>query len=236
MPKTRRRPRAPAAAIKVNDQVLSGGQFALWRSAEEDANSPAFAAQARAAAKFQALEADLERRRGEQAILHGIDETLSLARARGEEVELAGNPDCIARVRVRSRDGLETLARSGAITPVQFRAGLLYRDLYEANDPERDLRSQMSSKAFLEGGSAGGGTGRPEAWAERRLRLSRQVAAIEAKVRIADRNGRAVGVLREVAGAARCVSHATTGGGAQASRRRSLILALDIVAGHFGVR
>ncbi|QUD88036.1 hypothetical protein [Phenylobacterium montanum] len=236
MPKTRRRPRALAATVRVNDQVLTGGQVILLRSAEQDAQSPAFAARARAAAKFHALEAELERRRGELEVIHGLDESLALARARGEQVEFARAADSIARVRVRSRDGLESLASTGAITDVQFRAGMLYRDLYEANDPERDLRSQMSSKAFVEGGSVSVGVGRPEAWAERRLRLSRQVAAVEAKVRVADRNDRAVTALREVAGHARCVSHATAGGGAQARYRRALVLALDVVAEHFGVR
>ena len=236
MRKSRKRPRPVGAAIKVNDQLLTGAQTAAWRAAEDDASAPAFAQRARAAARFQALEADLERRKLEREVREGLDESLALARARGEEIELSAASDGPVRVRVRSRDGLETLARSGGIDAVQFKAGMLYRDLYEANDPERDLRSQMTSAAFLQGGSAGTAPGRGEAWAERRVRLSRTVAVIEAKVRVADRNDRAVTALREVAGHARCLSHLVRGGGAQASYRQSLILALDVVAGHFGVR
>ena len=74
-----------------------------------------------------------------------------------------------------------------------------------------------------------------EAWAERRVRLGRSIAVLEDKVRIADRNGRAVRALREVAGHARCLSHFIAGGGSQALYRRSLVLALDVCAGHFGL-
>ena len=77
--------------------------------------------------------------------------------------------------------------------------------------------------------------GAAEAWAERRLRLSRSIAALEDKVRLADRNGRAVRALREVAGHARCISHFVAGGGSQAVYRRALVLALDVCAGHFGL-
>ena len=236
MRKIRRRVRAPAAAVKVNDEVLGGAQIAALRAAEDEARSPSFAARSRAAARFQALEAELDQRRQNREVRGGLEESLTLARARGEEVEIAQASDSLVRIRVRSRDGLETLARSGAISAAQFKAGMLYRDLYEANDPERDLRSQMSSQAFLGGGAATVGAGRPEAWAERRLRLSRLVAQVESKVRIADRNDRAVTALREVAGHARCLSHMSTGGGGQATYRQSLILALNVVATHFGVR
>ncbi len=236
MSKTRRRPRASAVAVKVNDEILGVAQIAALRAAEDEARSASFAARSRAAARFQALEAELDRRRRDREARCGLEESLTLARARGEDVEVAHTSDSLVRIRVRSRDGLETLARSGAITAAQFKAGMLYRDLYEANDPERDLRSQMSSQAFLGGGAATVGAGRPEAWAERRLRLSRLVAQIESKVRIADRNDRAVTALREIAGHARCLSHVSAGGGGQAAYRQSLILALDVVATHFGLR
>ena len=235
MRKTRRRARPPAVAVIVNDQPLDSAQAAAFRAAEADARSPAFAARARAAARFQALEAALERRSQDRELHERLEETLNLSRSRGEEVELASDADSFIRIRVRSRDGLETLARAGAITAVQFKAGMLYRDLYEATDPERDLRSQMSAQAFLQGGGAGAGGRRPEAWAERRLRLSRLVATVEAKIRTADRNDRAVGALREVAGHARCLSHMASGGGGQNACKRALILALDVVADHFGL-
>ena len=139
--------------------------------------------------------------------------------------------DSPGRVRVRSRDGLETLERTGAITPAQFRAGMVYRDLYEATDPERDLRSHMAD--LDRRGGAGGGR-IAEAWAERRARLAGTLAVIEAKVRLADRNDRAVRALREVAGGARCISQFVQGGGGQATYRRALVCALDVCARHSG--
>ena len=231
---SRKTPRA--ACVKVNDCVLSAGQTAILRAADHDAAAPGALERARAAARLRLLEAELARARAAAQVRDGLTESLSMARARGETVEVVSGADGYGRVRVASRDGLETLARSGAITPPQFRAGMLYRDLYEAADPERDLRSQMTSSAFLAGGGSRGGQVGNEAWAERRLRLSRTIAGVEAQVRVADRDDRAVRALREVAGHARCLSHFVRGGGGQAAYRRALVLALDVVVGHFGVR
>jgi hypothetical protein len=61
------------------------------------------------------------------------------------------------------------------------------------------------------------------------------MAALEEKVRIADRNDRAVRALREVAGHARCISHFVAGGGSQAVYRRALVCALNVCAEHFGL-
>ena len=153
----------------------------------------------------------------------------ALERLRGETIEVSKDAHSRGRVRIRSRDGLETLAACGAITPTQHRAGLLYRGLYEATDPERGLKSHMHDLDRPGGGPGGVAEG----WAERRLRLARTIAAIEAKVRMADRNDRAVRALREVAGHARCLAQLASGGGAQASYRRALGLALDVCADHF---
>lgn len=236
MPKVRRKPAGRASSVRVNDQVLSHRQVLALRAAEAETQADDFGLRARAAARFQALEADLERRRQQIEIAEGIEETLGLARRRGEQVDLQRSPEAVTRVRVRSRDGLETLVRSGAISAAQFKAGMLYRDLYEATDAERGLKSQMTAPAFLGGGTARSAPGRAEAWAERLMRLTTAMAAIEAKVRRADRNQRAVQALREVAGHARCLSQLSAGGGGQALYRASLVLALEVVAEHFGVR
>ena len=183
---------------------------------------------------LRVLEAQLSDVRAEYAVRQGIEETIALARTRGERVEVSKRGESRARVRIRSRDGLETLESTGAINAVQYKAGLFYRGLYEATDPERDLRSQMASPALTGAGARGGPAGN-EAWAARRLRLSRSIAALEDKVRVADRNDRAVRALREVAGHARCISHFVAGGGSQAVYRRALVLALDVCAQHFGI-
>lgn len=235
MTKSRLRRRTPLRAPIVNGLPLSAGQAAALRAAEDQSRVQGFDPRARAAARLHDLEAALARERQALEVQEGLSETVALERARGEEVEISNRAEERGRVRVRSRDGLESLARAGALSPAQFRAGMLYRDLYEAADPERDLRSQMNSPAFMAGGRSAGGHVTPEAWAARRARLAQTIAQIETKVRVADRNDRAVQALREVAGHARCVSHISKGGGGQAAFRRSLILALDIVAIHFGI-
>jgi hypothetical protein len=233
--KARSRP-APTPPTVVNGAALKGQDALLWRAANEDLAAPDFQRRQRGYGALRRLEAQLAEDRDAEAVRRGIDESVGLARMRGEKIEVSKQAEMRGRVRIRSRDGLETLEGSGAISAVQYKAGLFYRTLYEATDPERDLRSQMALPAMS--GAGPGATGSPggsEAWAERRLRLSRSIAALEDKVRTADRNGRAVRALREVAGHARCISHFVAGGGSQAVYRRALVLALDVCVGHFGL-
>jgi len=234
--KARRAGGPTRAPVLVNDRALTAAQEAAFRGASQLEASPRADERARAAARFKALEDQLAHARTEEAVRTGISDSLALARGRGETVETIGRSEARVRVRITSRDGLETLTKSGAINPVQFRAGMLYRALYEAVDPERDLRSQLTAPAFLGAPGSGGGAPQAEGWAERRLRLSRRISQIETKVRIADRNGRAVQALREVAGHARCLSHVASGGGAQAAYRRALVVALDVIADHLGLQ
>ena len=234
MTKKRHKVRTVASRIEVNGSLLTAVQEHLWRAANEELASPDYSRRKRGHDQLRRLEVELDGERAVQAVRRGIDESAALARTRGEQIDVSRRPETRGRVRIRSRDGLETLEQSGAITPVQYRAGLYYRSLYEATDPERDLRSQLASPAMA-GAGAKAAPGLNEAWAERRVRLGRSMAGLEEKVRIADRNGRAVRALREVAGHARCISHFVAGGGSQAVYRRALVLALDVCAGHFGL-
>jgi hypothetical protein len=217
--------------VVVNNQTLNAAQEQLWRAANEDIASGEFQRIKAGLAGLRRIERDLDGQACAAAVGRGIAESVALEVARGESIELSRRAETEGRVRIRTRDGLETLARSGAISPIQYRAGLLFRDLYEAADPERDLRSHMES-LDRRGGS---GEAIREAWAERRLRQSRTMAVIEAKVRLADRNDRAVRALREVAGHARCVGAMFCGGGSQATYKRALVTALDVCAAHFGL-
>lgn len=230
----RRRTVAVGRSVMVNGLALNARQERSWRGANDDVDSGDFHRMKRGLAALAALEAELAQERAAISVRDGLADTVALERARGEKIEVSGGEAARRRVRVRTRDGLESLQRGGTISDGQYRAGLLYRDLYEAADPERDLKSQMSELERRPGAAAL--HGRAEAWAERRLRLSGAIAALEAKVRNADRNGHAVRALREVAGHARCLSHFVRGGGAQASYRRALILALDVCANHFAAR
>jgi hypothetical protein len=234
MSKRKHKLKRAGSGPEVNGARLNAPQERLWRAAIDDLTSLDFSIRRRGHAALQRLESELSAAQTAEAVRRGIEDTVSLARARGEQVEIAKRPEAPARVRMRSRDGLETLERTGAISSIQYKAGLFYRGLYEATDPERDLRSQMMSPALV-GAGVQTGVGVAEAWAERRVRLGRSIALLEDKVRAADRNGRAVRALREVAGHARCISHFVAGGGSQSIYRRALVLALDVCASHFGL-
>lgn len=231
MAKAKRRQRMTRPAVIVNGQILNAGQEMVWRLANEDIGSGELARMKRGLSALRLLEHDFDAQASATALSRGLAESVALERSRGEKVEIGKQPEMQGRIRIRTRDGLETLARSGAINRSQHKAGLLYRDLYEATDPERDLRSHLET-LDRPGRS---GEAAAEAWAERRMRLARSIAAIEAKVRLADRNDRAVRVLREVAGHARCVGVIAAGGGSQAVCKKALITALDVCAAHFGV-
>jgi hypothetical protein len=202
--------------------------------AVDDADSGEFHRVRRGLNLLAALEVEIETERMATAVRLGIADTLALERARGEDVDQPSGQGPANGVRVRTRDGLETLLKTGAIDDVRLRAGLRYRELYEAADPERDLKSQMAD-LYRHRESVRGAPRQNEAWAERRLRLSRALAAVEAKVQAADRNGPALRALREVAGHARCISHLVRGGGAQAAYRRALVEALDVCVDHFAL-
>ena len=234
MAKPKRKTAHDRPRLSINGQVLNARQEQEWRRANEDLASRDLPRIKRGVESLRQLEVALCDQQAAAGVRQGLDDTLALERGRGEAIEISRSPLSPGRVRIKSRDGLETLQRSGAVTGAQFRAGLLYRELYEAADPERDLRSQMHDLDRRGGGAAP--SAGYEAWQERRLRLAGSMAAIEAKVRTADRNGHAVRALREVAGHARCLSHIASGGGAQATYRSALILALDIAADHFRLR
>ncbi len=232
MAKTRRRSKPARPSVVVSGQILNLAQEQVWCTANEDVGSGELARMKRGLTALRGLERALELQASASAVRRGLAESVALEAARGEKLEVSKRQESRGRVRIRTRDGLETLERSGAIDQIQYKAGLLYRDLYEATDPERDLRSH------LEGLEPRGRVGEvaAEAWAERRFRLARTVAVIEAKVRLADRNDRAVRMLREVAGNARCVGAIIGGGGGQAVGKRALITALEVCAAHFGLR
>jgi hypothetical protein len=232
MARQKRKAAVERPRLQVNGRALSTAQEQDWRRANDDLASNDFSRVKRGVEVLRALEASLRAGETAASVRRGLSDTIALERGRGEVVEVSTRGDLRGRVRIQSRDGLETLQRSGAITAAQFKAGMLYRELYEAADPERDLRSQMQDLG-RQGSSTAGAAG--EAWQERRLRLADATAAIEGKVRVADRNGRAVRALREVAGHARCISHFVNSGSSQGEYRSALVLALDIAAKHFRV-
>lgn len=222
--------------VVINDRSLSPAQERLWRAANADLASGDFQRMHQGLERLRGLEAVLETEQLESEVRTGLDDTVALALARGEKIEISQQPETMGRVRVRTRDGLETLARAGAISETQFKAGMIYRELYEAADPERDLRSQMSAPSMtIGGGRSQPGSGPVETWAERRLRLAQSLAVVEARVRRCECGDRGLRALRQVAGYARAISTFVSGGGGQAAHRAALVRALDAVGEHFNV-
>ena len=234
MARLKRKTASVRPRLAINGRPLTALQEQNWRCASDDLASGDLSRIKRGVEALRALEAVLRADDAADSVRLGLDDTVALERGRGETIDISRRPETRGRVRIQSRDGLETLRRSGAINGVQFKAGMLYREIYEAADPERDLRSQMGD--LDRRGSGAAVSARAEAWQERRLRLAGAMVAIEDKVRFADRNGRAVRALREVAGHARCISGFVSGGSGQGAYRRALGLALDVAAEHFGVR
>ena len=171
--------------------------------------------------------ADLMRLAAERAAARaqaeGLDETVRLARQKGECVERVEG-----RVRITSRDGLQSLYESGGLQRCDYEAGLLYRQCYEAL--EKGPRSNLD-RDFVSGvrGSAGAGDG---GFAELRAlkleRLSRWEALASAK--------RQLWVLRLVAGQGRTLNSIAPGGSARLANRRALAQILGEIARERGLR
>lgn len=140
--------------------------------------------------------------------------------------------DSLGRVRILSRDGLECLLIVEKVTPLQFAAGMRYRDLYEAT--ERKIRSNLNREI-------------PNSDDKRRLEdVGQNLMArnrLEAKVIDASRdrlgrvNGRALTTLRLVAGQGRTVgSLAPKSNANQQLYWVAFCMALDVCADHWGMQ
>ena len=113
-----------------------------------------------------------------------IAETVKLAGLRGEKVERRG-----ARLEIKSRDGLRHLFEIGRIDEPEYEAGKLYRVAYEATGAQ--FRSCL---VLSPGASRGKGDG------DRMLKLDRQRIRFEQIALDFDPSGRALELLRNVAG------------------------------------
>jgi len=167
--------------------------------------------------------ADAQLARTEQAeVAAGLVESLTLASARGETVEI---PEAAVAgpVRISSRDGLRGLRQGGHITDAHYAVGLLYRAGFEARG--RDLRV-----ASLEPGHGGGhDNDRFVAARLRRARMLDFVARADRAVAmaLADKP-MALRLLRAVAGEGTSLS--AWGAGRVFTRNRQVLTqALDLV-------
>ncbi len=156
--------------------------------------------------------------RGEQAeIAAGLVETVALARARGEHVEIDGGA-----LRISSRDGLRSLRQGGHITDAHYAVALLYRAGFEARG--RDLRAASLEPGRV-GGNGGGGhdNDRFVAARLRRARMLDFVARADRAVAmaLADKP-MALRLLRSVAGEGTSLS--VWGAGRAFTRNREVLV------------
>jgi hypothetical protein len=147
----------------------------------------------------------------------GLLETVDLAKARGEHVEVDGGP-----LRISSRDGLRSLRQAGHITDAQYAVGLLYRAGFEARG--RDLRV-----ASLDRSGGGHDNDRFVAGRLRRARMLDFVARADRAVAMAlAHKPMALRLLRSVAGEGTSLS-VWGAGRAFTNHREVLAEALDLI-------
>jgi len=152
--------------------------------------------------------------------------------------------------RLTNRDGLETLARSHldkngdvrkhkdgspmlpAVDRLQLAAGLRYRGMYEAADPERILSPPDPSRMGRVPGSPFGDEAirRMDARREQNIEIAgHEKAVFEAHGHIA------LQMLRAVAGKAQTVGSIATSGAAREKFTKALVAALDVLVDRFGL-
>jgi hypothetical protein len=157
------------------------------------------------------------------ALAQRLDETARLELARGGTVEREGG-----RLRLTSRDGLQTLKERGGLEPPEYEAGLIYRRCFEALSagPRSNLNRDFASgvRGFSEAGADG--------FAELRALRAEQLARWEALAG----TGRQLWVLRLVAGQGRTINSLGAGGSARLANTKALTEVLRAIAVQRGLR
>jgi hypothetical protein len=163
------------------------------------------------------------RRAAQRAVEAGLDETAALARLRGEAVDARGG-----KLRVTSRDGLQTLYEQGGLGRPEYEAGLLYRRCFEALNagPRSNLNRDLAS------GVRGSCEPHGETFAELRAYRAEKLKQWEALAL----TGRQVWVLRLVAGEGRTINSIAPGGSARLTNTRALTEALAAIAKERGLK
>lgn len=158
------------------------------------------------------------------ALAQRLDETARLELARGGEMQREGG-----RLRLTSRDGLQTLLERGGLEQPDYEAGLTYRRCYEtlSAGPRSNL-----NRDFASGVRAGFSETGAEGFAELRALRAEQLARWEALAG----TGRQLWVLRLVAGQGRTVNSLGSGGSARLANTKALIEVLGAIARERGLR
>jgi hypothetical protein len=158
-----------------------------------------------------------------RAHAEGLAQTAALARERGEAVVQANGRLCVT-----SRDGLQTLFEQGGLERPEYEAGMMYRRCFETlcagpkSNLNRDFGAPM--RGFSEAGAEG--------FAELRAFRAEKLRQWETLAR----TGRAVWVLRLVAGQGRTINSSAPGGSARLANTKALMEALGAIARERGLR
>lgn len=157
------------------------------------------------------------------ALAERLDETARLERERGGEVVREDG-----RMRIPSRDGLQTLHERGGLEGPEYEAGMMYRRCFEtlAAGPRSNLNRDFMTgvRGFSEAGAEG--------FAELRALRAEQLARWESLAG----TGRQLWVLRLVAGQGRTINSLGAGGSARLANTRALTEVLRAVAVERGLR
>lgn len=241
-----------ANRVSRSEALVEADQIAKAVRVELGLGDGAAAAVAQAAAaqlaglqaERQQLEAGLAKaqRRGDDeevslftAALRGMDRRMALAvtKARGQAQPVlsprfvqaqATQANGAGARRIKARDGLASLLDAKALTSDQVRVGLAYRLLYEECGPGSGLGSQLEDRPRAVRASTHGAVARGLLVALAGVRLT----AVDRAVDHADPSGRALVVLRAVAGEGRTVRSLGAGGNTNRANLEALKLSLKI--------
>ena len=231
----------PAPAVAYDPSRLTDTQVKELRRAEEKLNSgdPRRIEAGRKAVEeiAKAIRLRVEDHEREQA----KQQIRSLEELRGAVIVEAGKNEPPGRLRIITRDGLETLLTAKSINRTQHAAGLRYRADYELLDPERSLTppSIDQTRKIVRGG---------DGFAQKRREREEFVRDIEAMIQEEDptfrgalgrsdveRLGRAVWALREVAGKGSNLLSLTSSGSVRRATSTALFTALNCAAIAYGL-
>lgn len=153
-------------------------------------------------------------------------ETLELATARGEDAGWGDDAETQEAVRIKSRDGLETLFESGTLTLNQRRTGRAFRQRHELSLAGLKIASMSPASGYR---APGDPLGRSAA-AAKRAELLNELAEMELAVGRGPDGDRRLALLRAVAGDGHCIRDVVKGGGARIRATIALKRALDLAA------
>jgi len=169
-----------------------------------------------------------------QGAIHGaLTHSVTQGKGPGEAV-VAFNS--MGAARVRGRDGLASLLDAKALTEDEVKVGLAYRLLFEQCGPGSGLGSQLEDRPRAVRASTHGAVayGLLKAYAGVRL------TGVDTAVQNADASGRALAVLRAVAGEGRTIRSLGGGGNTRDANlealKRGLRIALAALKGNGGLR